>query len=173
MITITKHSLLQYLDKDASCEFFPWLIIEISTPSQSGMHHTPAIATKSVFGAGCGARCLGKTNNGRRRGRKIKQRVPTIYCSPLTDRPADHHSRLDHLGGLTCISISWRHAACGSSQETAGGHIMSSGRHLVPCSSNTVVIGKQRMCGSASSQKIRLPVKRLLFDSWLIRSTID
>jgi len=85
-----------------------------NTMTQSGDHHTPRrhnmvwLAQAAVHSAWKDKR---RRRCWRRRGGKIKQCVPTIYCSSLTDRPADHHCCLDHLGGLTCISISWRHAA--------------------------------------------------------------
>ena len=112
-----------------------WLIIDnrnFNTPSQSGTHHAPR-RCNMVSGwrqlhytvLGLCSRHWGKINGGRCRGGKIKQCVPTIYCSCLTNRPADHHGRLDHLGGQTVISISWRHAACSFSQETAGGRVVS------------------------------------------------
>jgi len=111
-----------------------------NTPLQSGTHHAPhrrnTVSGWRQLGLQCTVpgRCSRRRGRGKTDGRrhcwrccggKIKQRVHTIYCIHLTNRPADHHGRLDYLGGLTCISISWRHAACGFSQETAGGRVVS------------------------------------------------
>jgi len=130
-----------------------------NTPLQSGTHHAPhrrnTVSGWRQLGLQCTVpgRCSRRRGRGKTDGRrhcwrccggKIKQRVHTIYCIHLTNRPADHHGRLDYLGGLTCISISWRHAACGFSQETAGGRVVSVRQTRL---SHAVVIGKQRTCG--------------------------
>ena len=92
-----------------------------NTPSQSGTHYAPH-HRNTVSGwrrlqwtvPGLCSWRRGKTNGRRRCWRRHGGK---------TDRPADHYGCLDHLGGLICIS--WRHAACGFSQETAGGRVMS------------------------------------------------
>jgi len=63
-----------------------------------------------------------------------------------TDRPVSD-------GWLDMISISWRHGACGYSQETAGGQWSCLVRPpSFPRSSHAVAIGKQRTYGRVNPQ---------------------
>jgi len=130
-----------------------------NTPSQSRTHHTPRRRnTVSSYGAGCGARSLGKTNSGRRcyhrsGGFKIRHCVPTIYSSP-TYRSVDHHGGLDHYPvDHLCVchaSASVRHLP-GNSRWSC--HVLL-GRRIVPHSLHTVAIDKQRTYGRVTSRKI-------------------